>query len=83
MPVIHVSVTDDEFVDISNKARENGTTRTQFAATLIRKGMLLETRDAAIKFNAQGLPLAQRIKTSVATTTSAEGVPLVTQYERD
>ena len=98
MPVIHASLSDDDFVDFSIMARKNGMTRTQFASIVLsnevkKEAPMVATRAEAIKFNAQGLPLAQRLKTSVATGTIAEGqpgiytdadgTPLVPMYERD
>jgi hypothetical protein len=87
MPAIHASLNDEDFVEFAIMARAKGTTRTALASEIlveaIRKQMKETPDEAEIKFNRQGLPLAQRLKTRVATATIAEGVPLVTQYERE
>jgi hypothetical protein len=82
MPVIHAPLNDDDFVDLSNMARAKGMTRSALASYIliaeIRKATtetpMFETRDDAIKFNAQGLPLAAKLKLSE--------VPVIPQYER-
>ena len=82
MPVIHAPLNDDDFVDLSNMARAKGMTRSALATHIliaeIRKAAketpLFETRDEPIKFNAQGLPLAAKLKLSE--------VPVIPMYER-
>ena len=85
MPVIHAPLNDDDFVDLSNMARAKGMTRSALASYILiaeirkeTKGIpMFETREDAIKFNAQGIPLAQKLK-----AITADGVPLIPQYER-
>lgn len=87
MPVIHISLTDEEFVDFAIMAREKGLKRVELAAVMIRdamnKKLLFAKREDAMTFNAQGLPLAKRLTGSGIVEVSADGNPMVPQYERD
>jgi hypothetical protein len=87
MPVVHVSLTDEEFVDFAIMARAKGLTRVQLASEMIREGIRKDskckTREDAIKFNSQGLPLTQRLKNQPGIYTDADGAPLVPMYERE
>lgn len=91
MPVIHAPLNDDDFVDLSNMARDKGMTRSALASHIliaaIRKaGRAQESEftaaalEDAKKFNSQGLPLAQKRKES---SMSVDGIPMVTLYERE
>jgi hypothetical protein len=85
MPLLHVSLTDEEFIDFAIMAREKGLKRSDLASVIIREAMQKNTkyeRGQPVEFNAQGLPLAKRLKDSGIVEVGADGNPMVPQYER-
>jgi hypothetical protein len=86
MPVIHVPLTDEEFIDFAIMARQKGLKRSDLASVIIREAMMKQEKmtpdEASTEFNRQGLPLAKRLKKQPGIYTDADGTPLVPMYER-
>lgn len=84
MPVIHASLSDEDFVDFAIMARKKGMNRSALASYLliaeIRKDVKHLEEEEKVKFNSQGLPLAKKLKQMKPI--SADGTPTIPLYER-